>query len=232
MSVILPYQYKAIADKLGAIYGKIRDSMFNESDSDTAYNVAQLILSETSNAPHYTTGGLHAESDVTTWGCAPAGTGESEVSSNANYSVWIGNSAKYTAPPNSIGTDLSIFMYSFANTTFNEESAKTVATNLVGNALRKLNAHIVKRMSSSTSANRTGLDGTTFTVNNISDYYTNYAYVSDADAVAVGMSASQLSIFDYGTEAGLDASPTYFSQNFAELSARIGTTINDQFITP
>lgn len=221
MSVILPYQYKSLADKLGAIYAKIRDSVYDESDSTCAYRVAQSTLSEASDPPTYSAGGINAESDYTTWGCTAAGSGESEDPNNDNYSSWISNTTKYTAPPGSIGKDLGDFWFKFVNTTFNDEAAKRLATAQVGDALKKLNSHVVSRMSQGPGES---------TISNIGQYYSQYAFVSDATATGLGMSASQLSLFDLGDEAGLDASPTYFSQDFAELSARIGVTINSQYV--
>jgi hypothetical protein len=229
MSVILPYQYKYLADKLGEIYGKIRDAVYNESDPTSAYNVARATVTQLSNPPTYSLGGIEAESDATTWGCAPAGTGESEDPTNSDYSEWTENTAKYTAPPLSITKDLKTFWFQFANTTFNNEQAKVLATSKVSQALRNLNSHVVSRMSADTSANRFS---ETFAVSSILDYYNNYAFVSDANAATVGMSASQLSIFDLGAVAGLDPSPSYFSANFVELSSRIGVTIPTQYIAP
>jgi len=247
MSVILPYQYKYISDKLGEMYAKIRDSIYKEGDATAAYNVAQQTLSQVSDAPEYSIGGIDAEPDYTTWGCAPADTTtESESSSDSEYSDWIENTTKYSAPPASIGNDLKTFWYTFANTNFNNENAKVLATAQVGNALRRLNKHVVNRMSSNVAANRTTADvggplsegdSAIFTVSNITDYYNNYAFVSDADAAIVNMNASQLSLFDLGNQGGespdgLDSSPTYFSADFVELSSRIGVTVPSGFITP
>ncbi len=214
MSVILPYQYKYLADKLGEMYAKIRDAYYKEGDPTAVYNIAQATLKQPSDPPTYSTGGIEAESDGTNWGCAPPEGAEDDNPDNAGYSQWIGNSAKYTAPPGSISRDLGTFWFQFVNTSFNSENAKALATTQVASALRNLNSHVVNRMSADAG-------GTDFTVSNIQDYYNNYAYVDDATAASVGMSASQLSLFDLGDESDLDASPTYFTADFKELCERI-----------
>lgn len=213
MSVILPYQYKFIADRLGEMYAKIRDSYFKEADATTCYSIAQDILTAPSNSPVYDEGGINAEPDTTTYGCLEPGTGESADPNNADYSVWISSASHYSAPPYSVSKDLGTFFYDFANSTFTEAKAKQVASNAIGGALKKLNSHIILRMSGITT---------------MAQYYSTYAYRTDEASYA--LSESQLSLFDYGGDAALSA--VYFSQDFAELSAQNGVTIDSQYITP
>lgn len=126
MSVILPYQYKYIAEKLADAYAKVRDSLY-KSSGESVYSIAQETLVEDANVTG-SAGGVESADDTTIWG--------STATSGTNY----------TAPPGSIAKDIGSSWYDFANSNFTETQAKSYASGLIGPSLKKLNSHIVKRM--------------------------------------------------------------------------------------
>lgn len=105
-------------------------------------------------------------------------------------------------PQGSIANDLGSLWFRTANNEFTESRAKSIASGLFAGSLRKLNTHMV---------NRTG-------VTNIATFYSSYAY-----------NASYSATFNLFAEGDTSS---YFSQEFADLSAQIGVTIDSQYIQP
>ena len=156
MSVILPRQYKVIADELGEAYAKLRDAVFKDGPSYTDSSVENVLaISDAQDSVP----------DNTSRGSGAPGTGESEDPADAAYSDWIA-SGKVTAPEGSVARDMGSPLFTLVNTTARETNAKRVASAQFGGYLRSLNSHIVARI---------------FGVNSISGFYQLYAYVDDSD---------------------------------------------------
>jgi len=211
-SVILPYQYKYIADRLGNIYAKIRDAIYDEADQNSAFFEAQKILTTESNSPVYSEGGIYAEGDGNQWGNGAPSGDESDDPTNENYSAWL-SSTRYVAAPGSIGKDLGRIFGDFPTQRFSSEQAKTQAASFCSASLRALNQHVVRRSHG---------------ISNITEYYSTYSYRWDADDPLQG--ESKLSLFDYGDD-GDTQNWSYFSQDFAELSSQVGVTIDSRWIS-
>lgn len=185
MSVILPKHYKVLAEELAKSYVEIRDAIYRGESGDV-----YSIIHETLVDSEYGIAEGSLSSDVTLDGSDP----DPEATS-------------VSAPPGSIGSDLGSFWFSFANSNFSEERAKSYAASLVGEALRRLNSHIVSRMNN---------------VNSVASYYSSYAYGSGGDG-----DLDHLDLF-YDGSGGWD----YFTTDFAELSSRIGVTISEDYVEP
>lgn len=110
--------------------------------------------------------------------------------------------AQATDPAGSIARDISSAWFTAGNTSFTAAQAKSYAASLLSGAFKSLNNH---------SVNRTG-------VSNIGTYYSTYAY-----------SASRANTFNLFVEGDTGS---YFTQEFAELSAQLNVTINSQYIQP
>lgn len=104
-------------------------------------------------------------------------------------------------PAGSIANDLGTTWFRAANSDFSADTAKRTAANLFAASLRRLNTH---------SINRTG-------VQNIGSYFSTYAYISGN---------SDYSLF---TNTAPNNS-SYFSEDFAELSAQLNITIDSQYV--
>lgn len=210
-SVVLPYQYKYIADRLGIIYAKIRDAIYDESDQNSAFFEAQRILTSNSNPPIYSEGGIYSEGDGSQAGNGAPISGESDDPTNEDYSEWLA-STRYVAAPGSIGKDLGRVFGDFPTQKFSYAQAKQDASGYCSAALRALNQHVVRR---------------THGISSITEYYNTYSY--RADAQDPNEAESKLSLFDYGDD-GDTPNWSYFSQDFAELSSQIGVTIDSRWI--
>lgn len=158
MSVILPRNYKEIADELGEAYAKLRDSIFEDGPDYTDSSLPNIMaISDSQDSVPDNTNRGSGEPD--------AGEGESEDPADTGYSIWL-ESGKVTAPEGTIAVDMGQPLSRLVTSTGTETNAKRVASGQFGGYLRSMNSHVVNRY---------------FGVNSISGFYQLYAYVGDED---------------------------------------------------
>lgn len=209
MSFILPRQYKQIADELGIMYAGIRDAIYADGATfaSSALDNVQAIsgIQDGVDDDNYDGSAAPDDGRLDIDGQPVIQSTPDNNESDDPSDTRFSNwqeSSKFTAPQGSIAVDLGSPLSTLLNTTITNNNAKLVAAAQCSAYLTALNGHVVTRV---------------FEVANISAFYQEYAFSPNSDP--------NLGLFDA-------VSPTYFSQEFAELSGLLGTTIDSDYVEP
>lgn len=220
MSYIKPKQYYQIAEQMAEAYSRIRDVLNDASALEEIDHSTWTDDTFANDLADYSAG---ANANDFAVNIVQQLVEEPDDNSDVDTSV-IHDVTR--DPVGSIASDLGRTFATFGQT-FTEAEAKSLAGAFFTSALRALNSHVVSRTPLPPTVSQPPQGGGT-TMRNINEYYGAY---DDDPRSYPDADDEPMSLFTWAGGGDYFGSATYFSDNFVELSAQAGVTINDEFQT-